>query len=311
MALAEIEFKSFNERDTIKAWAYIPIRKPRAVVQILHGLGDHSRRYLHLILTLNEEGFIVCADDHVGHGKTAHDADTWGDFGGKGYMTTTEDEKTLHDLMVKTYGPLPYFMAGHSWGSMIIRNYAVHYGADLDGAILVGTPGVRETNPEMTGELEAEINAGRGNEINQHLLGMFFTGMTDRYENPRTKNDWNSTDPDVVADGLADPFCNIHRQPTNQSLYDFIKIMDAITGKEWAEKVPADLPVYNLGGDQDPIGNFGEGTYKVSNWLAGTGHKNVKTRLYSGHRHEILQDRDIRDEVEGEIVAFINEIIGK
>jgi alpha-beta hydrolase superfamily lysophospholipase len=193
---------------------------------------------------------------------------------------------------------------------MIIRNYAVHYGADLAGAILVGTPGVREKNPALMESLKAEIDAGRGGEINQRLSGMFFTGMTDRYENPKTKNDWNSVDPDVVADGLADPFCNIHRQPTNQSLYDFITIMDAITGKEWAEKVPRDLPVYNLGGDQDPIGNFGEGTYRVSNWLAETGHRKVKTRLYPGHRHEILQDRDIRDEVEGEIAAFIDEIIG-
>jgi alpha-beta hydrolase superfamily lysophospholipase len=47
----------------------------------------------------------------------------------------------------------------------------------------------------------------------------------------------------------------------------------------------------------------------VSNWLAGTEHRRVKTKLYSGHRHEIHNDRDIRDEVEDGIVAFINSIL--
>ena len=60
MAIHEVEFQSFNEkRVRIKAWIYTPIRKPRGIVQIVHGFGEHSRRYLHMILTLNEAGFIV------------------------------------------------------------------------------------------------------------------------------------------------------------------------------------------------------------------------------------------------------------
>jgi alpha-beta hydrolase superfamily lysophospholipase len=98
MALKELDFQSYNGRDKVQAWIYAPIRKPRAVVQLVHGLGEHSRRYLHLILKLNEAGFVVAADDHVGHGKTAAVSGLWGDYGDKGYLTTTEDEKTLHDI---------------------------------------------------------------------------------------------------------------------------------------------------------------------------------------------------------------------
>lgn len=49
MSIREISFPSANGRDTIKAWAYTPLGKPRAVIQLIHGFGEHSRRYLHMI----------------------------------------------------------------------------------------------------------------------------------------------------------------------------------------------------------------------------------------------------------------------
>ena len=49
MSIREINFPSANGRDTIKAWAYTPLGKPRAVIQLIHGFGEHSRRYLHMI----------------------------------------------------------------------------------------------------------------------------------------------------------------------------------------------------------------------------------------------------------------------
>ncbi|MDR0629927.1 MAG: lysophospholipase [Treponema sp.] len=311
MGLKELEFDSFNERDRIKAWIYMPIRKPRGIVQVVHGFGDHSRRYFHLILELNEAGFVVCADDHVGHGKTAHDSDTWGDFGSKGYMTTIEDEKTLHDMTVTRYPGLPFFMLGHSWGSMITRSYAAHYGEDLAGIIPVGTCGLMETVLPLVKEIEALVQAGAGSKPGPQFIAQLFTGWTDRYENPQTGSDWSSADPDVVMDGMTDPFCGTPHLDrfTIQSMYDLACIVSEIGGMAWAEKVPVHLPVYLLAGDQDPVGNYGEGVYAVANWLANTGHRRVQTKLYSGYRHEILQERDIRSEVEGEIIAFIDGII--
>jgi alpha-beta hydrolase superfamily lysophospholipase len=311
MGLKEIEFASFNERDTIKAWIYMPIRKPRGIVQVVHGFGDHSRRYFHLILALNEAGFVVCADDHVGHGKTAHDSDTWGDFGSKGYETAIADEKTLHDITVKLYPALPFFMVGHSWGSMIIRSYAARYREDAAGIIAVGTSGLMESVLPIAGEIEELLKAGQGNQPGPQFVAKLFTGWTDRYENPQTGSDWNSADPDVVADGIVDPFCGSPHMDrfTLQSIYDLICIILEIGGVEWAKKIPPGLPVYFLSGDQDPVGDYGEGVYMAANWLAATGHKKVRTKLYSGYRHEILQERDIRSEVEQEIIAFITNII--
>ena len=49
MSIREISFPSANGRDTIKAWSYSPLGKPKAIVQLIHGYGEHSRRYLHMI----------------------------------------------------------------------------------------------------------------------------------------------------------------------------------------------------------------------------------------------------------------------
>jgi len=309
MSLKEVSFPSFNGRDTIKGWVYTPIRKARAVVQVIHGLLEHSRRYLHLILALNEAGFVVAADDHVGHGKTAADSGTWGDYGSKGFLTTIEDEKSLHDLVVKEYPDLPFVMFGHSWGSMIARGFAAKYGKLLNALSLCGTCGEMPAIVSVSAELKALVDSGKGSERDPQFLARMFAGWTDRYENPNSPNDWISEDPDVVADHAADPFNNSYNFPTNQSNYDLAALVEYITGAAWAEKVPKDLPIYNIAGDQDPVGNYGEGVYAVSNWLAESGHRRISTRIYPGHRHEIHNARDIRDEVTAGIITFINEAL--
>ncbi|AKA67895.1 MULTISPECIES: alpha/beta fold hydrolase [Clostridium] len=310
MSFQEKSFKSFNEKDTIQAWIYTPIRKPRGIVQIVHGFGEHSRRYLHMILKLNEAGFVVAADDHVGHGKTASDSGNWSDWGDKGYMTMAEDEHTLRKIVQEEYPNLPYFMYGHSMGSMIARCYAAAYGKGIDGIILCGTSGVFPNAAELVPILEKEINEGKGKETDLVSLNKLLGWMTNRCENPTTANDWICGDPDVVADHANDPFNNFKTPPNVRSLYHFVKMMDSIVGTQWAEKVPTSIPVYNMAGDQDPVGQYGEGVYAVSNWLAETGHK-VKTKVYPGKRHEIHNYRDIRDEVEDGMIDFMNSIIEK
>ena len=70
------------------------------------------------------------------------------------------------------------------------------------------------------------------------------------------------------------------------------------------------LPVYDIGGDQDPVGSWGEGVYHTSNLLAATGHT-VITKLYSGYRHEIHNYDDIKRDVEKGIIDFFNGCLEK
>ena len=117
--LHEISFKSFNERDEVQGWVYVPACEPKGIIQLIHGFGEHSRRYFHMIVAFMDAGFIVAADDHVGHGKTAIVNNTWGDWGHKGAHTMMEDEHILTGIVKEMYPNLPYFMFGHSMGSFI------------------------------------------------------------------------------------------------------------------------------------------------------------------------------------------------
>ena len=124
--------------DPRQAWSYSPLGKPRGVIQLIHGFGEHSRRYLHMISRFQAADFVVYADDHIGHGKTAVDSGTLGDPHSKDYHTYLADEKALHDIAVKEYPDIPYMVFGHSWGSMLARAYCALYGEDVAAMMLCG-----------------------------------------------------------------------------------------------------------------------------------------------------------------------------
>lgn len=308
MAIAEVGFPSFNGRDTVKGWIYSPVGEARAVVQVVHGFGEHSRRYLHMIGTLLDAGFVVAADDHVAHGKTAADSNTWGDPGDKGFMTTVEDENSLRKLVVADYPDLPYFMFGHSWGSMIARCHAAHYGKGMAGLLLCGLVAqLKGADALLCNEkMRTTVESGHGKDDGSEFLNILFAGMTERYDNPLGPTDWIARDPAVVADHARDPFNNLANPPTTQLIHDFVELYRFNAAEDWAGKLPKTLPVYFIAGDQDPCCNYGEGLYNVANALCSGGNNHVVVRAYTGWRHEIHNEPDLRDEVEQDIVDFIN-----
>lgn len=306
--LHEIQFQSFNKTQTVYGWVYVPACKPKGIIQLIHGLGEHSRRYLHMIVAFNEAGYIVAADDHVGHGKTALENDSWGDWGNAGCHTMMEDEHILHDVVCELYPDLPYFLFGHSMGSMIARDYIAKYGDELDGVTLCGTTGLFEGLDDVISYIEELVNDGKGNEVDPNLPNRAMGWMFRRCGDVKIGNEWICHDPYVQIDHANDPFDAFTRPMTNLSWLYFMQMVKCIDSKEWANEVPMDLPIYSIAGDQDPVGHFGEGVLQCSNWLIDTGHY-VKTILYPGYRHEIHNYVEIRDLVEEGIIAFFDEIL--
>jgi len=69
--LHEVCFDSYNKRDKVYGWVYVPAAPPVGIIQLVHGFGEHSRRYLHMIVAFMDAGFVVAGYDHFAHGKTA------------------------------------------------------------------------------------------------------------------------------------------------------------------------------------------------------------------------------------------------
>lgn len=299
----EISFPSFSGQDTIYGWIYEPIGEIRGIVQLVHGLGEHSRRYLHMILAMTDAGFVVACDDHIAHGKTAIENDNWTNWGDRGYTVMVEDEHTLHNFVKDRYPGLPMFFFGHSLGSMITRQYMMRYADDLSGVTICGTMGALDGPDVVAERLEKLVSEGHGHDTDYSFNRLEW--MNERIPDAKFGNEWVCGDPYVQRDHRLDPFNSLTEPNDPQSMLYMQQMRAEISGLEWAKKVPKELPVYNIAGDQDPVGNYGEGVYQVSNWLAATGHE-VSTKLYPGRRHEIHNYPDLREEVEQGILVFMN-----
>ena len=138
-------------------------------------------------------------------------------------------------------------------------------------------------------------------------FGKVFLDMTARIENPNGPSDWIACNPDIVADHAGDMFNGF--DVTLELVWDLVELYGFIERREWAEMVPSSLPVYLISGDCDPCGNYGEGLYHVANLLAESGNK-VSVKAYSGYRHEIHNELELRDEVEAGLVGFVNGVLG-
>ena len=113
---------------------------PIGVVQLAHGMAEHIDRYDDFARFLASNGFVVCGNDHLGHGKSVNDPSEFGFFAEKdGDKRIVDDMHILTKIMKKRYPDIPYFLFGHSMGSFCARVYTAHFGYELNGVIYCGT----------------------------------------------------------------------------------------------------------------------------------------------------------------------------
>lgn len=113
---------------------------PIGILQLTHGMAEHIDRYDSFARFMASNGFIVCGNDHIGHGKSINDRSEIGYFApADGDKRLVDDMHILTKIMKKRNPDLPYFLFGHSMGSFCARVYAAHFGEELNGLILCGT----------------------------------------------------------------------------------------------------------------------------------------------------------------------------
>lgn len=216
-----------------------------------------------------------------------------------------EDEHTLTGIVKDKYPDLPYFLFGHSMGSFIVKDYITKYADELNGVTLCGTAGDFPGAEEGAKDLKDLIDAGKGDESDPQIAVALMGWMNERCGEVKIGNEWICADPFVQYDHANDPFDAFTRPTTNRSMYYFVEMLQNLKGKEWAEKVPKDLPMNIISGDQDPVGLYGKGVEQIYDALKETGHR-AQMKLYEGYRHEIHNYKDIRGEVENQIIGFMD-----
>lgn len=258
-------------------WA---VESPRGIVQISHGIGEHSGRYAALAADLNRAGFTVVADDHRGHGRTG--MRQWGDdpsqlgrLGPGGLRATIAAIGRFTGLTRERFPGLPLVLLAHSWGSLMAQIALNDRPDAVDGLVLSGT----------AYRLPGWMDAG---DLNRRHAQPGGTGA-----------EWLSRDPAVAAAWVADPLTFPAETAKLLGVRDSLRLL----GRP-ARRLPVDLPVLIQVGSDDTLGAGRSAERLARAYRRRAGLTDVRVIVYDGARHEVYNETN-RDEVVADLVAWI------
>jgi alpha-beta hydrolase superfamily lysophospholipase len=263
----------------------VPVR-PRAIVQLAHGMGEHARRYRRSLGALVQRGFLIYANDHRGHGQTSPSASTLGDFGPGGYEIVVDDMARLTQVARTEHPDVPIFPLGHSMGSMLGQGYLIDHSDQLVGAAFSGSAAVDH--------LARVLEDPRG-----------LAALNAPFQPARTDFDWLSRDAKEVDAYLADPLCGFALTP--ESMASLFAQGTRLADPRQLARIRKGFPLYIFAGTEDPVNANGAWLNPLIERYAAAG-ANVSTHLYAGARHEVLNEVN-RTEVVEDLMRWLDAVL--
>ena len=288
----EFRFPSTDGRNQIHVIEWVPEGEVRGVVQIIHGMVEFIDRYDRFARVLNEAGYYVVGDDHLGHGATPANEEDYGYFGEPdGCALVLGDIRRLYELTKEKYPEVPYVMMGHSMGSFFCRQYINLYSDELAGAIVMGT-GYQSPMTLKIAKFVAKNSAKRKGWRfrNATLVKMSMGAYNKRIKPLRTPVDWLTKDEAIVDAYVKNPWNNF--MFTNNAYYGMFSCIEQCEKDANLQRIRKDLPVLIVSGAEDPVGSYGAGVKKVYEEYRRVGLTNAQMILYPNDRHEILNETD-------------------
>jgi len=288
-------------------YRWLPPETPRATIHIAHGMGEHAARYDAIAQALVSAGYAVYADDHRGHGLTA-DPDLLGYLGPDGWNCVIRDAAEITAGIRANHPGLPHVLLGHSMGAMLAQQFLYRHGAQIDAAILSGSPGFlgrfRGWLSHNLARLERwRLGPKAASPLMQKLL---FGGNNKRFDRPgATGYEWLTRDDAQVQAYANDPLCGFVLRTGS--------LCDLFAGARQARKldnvlqIPRALPVYVFSGSDDPVHDSERNLKRLLKAYRGRLQR-VDYRLYPGGRHEMLNETN-RAEVLQELLAWLDSTL--
>ncbi|WP_296647465.1 alpha/beta hydrolase [Rhodoluna sp.] len=276
--------RSFKDAQGIDITFYEwPVAHPKGVVQLVHGLGEHARRYDHVAEALNRAGFSVYADDHRGHGVTGQRMTAegitkkQGNLGPGGMAAVFAGTRALSHLIVGENPEAPLVLIGHSWGSMVSQRLFNKYSDEYDGLVLSGStlllPGV--------------------------LPSSGFNKKWDKTENS-SGYEWLSRDAEVGRGFLADPK---NFPETAIQAFGITNVLQLLGTP--SKSIDSHVPVLLMAGSDDPLGGE-RGNKLLLDAYRRAGVQDTECVIYHDARHEIFNETN-KTEVLADLVKWLND----
>lgn len=282
--------------------------QPKGIVQIIHGMSEYCERYTEFAEFLNKQGYIVCAEDHLGHGDSISQESKRGYFcKDRDFKTVLGDIYSLTKHIKSKFPNLPFFVLGHSMGSFFCRNFISEYSNEIDGTIIMGS-GFKSGLTTNTALLLTRISAlFCGWEHRSKFIKNLAFGSYNKHFKEDSANAWLSKNQDNVRKYDTDRECGVDF--TLNGYYILFSVIRAACSKKVIEKTRKDLPTLFVAGSDDPVGDYGKGVKKSFEKFKAAKMQNVSIKLFDDARHEILND-DCKQEVFDIILQFLDGKIG-
>ena len=245
---------------------WLPEGEPKALLLIVHGLAEHSGRYINVVNHFVPLGYAVHGFDHPGHGKSE---------GTRVYVGRFEDyTDTIKIYFGRIRSGKPVFLVGHSMGGLIGSVYLLDHQRELTGAVLSGpavkVPDKITPTTVVVGKILSALLPRFG------LLGLEAEGIC--------------RDPAVVQAYISDPL--VHKGKTTARLAaEMLKAMQHISAQ--ASKITLPIMIVQGSADRlvDPAGA------RMLYDTVGSVEKEI--RIYKGFYHEVFnepeRERVLRD----------------
>lgn len=299
-------FLSANKESNIRYRICLPDGNAHGIIQISHGMCEYFDRYEDTIKYFTDNGFVVCGNDHMGHGYSAEDENDLGYFGIDTWRCFADDLKQLNEIVRKSYRSLPYILWGHSMGSFVVRDYITRYASTIDGCIICGTSG---TNKAVGAGIAicSLLQKIKGEKYRSDFVKkLSFSGYNKLFASEKDSHSWLTRERSVRDKYRNDKFCNFTF--TVSGYKNMFSLLKEVSSEEWASRVPLSLPIFLISGRDDPVGANGKGVDEVFDRLNDREICLLKYKLYDGCRHEIHNETN-RDEVWSDIKSFCDEVI--
>ncbi|WP_338983812.1 alpha/beta fold hydrolase [Spiroplasma endosymbiont of Othius punctulatus] len=307
--MKELQIKS-NDDNELHLYIWDEVKEPKGVLQLVHGSCEHAARYDEFATYLNKNGWIVVANDHRGHGKTAAlQQQPLGYFAKeRGWAKLVEDLHMVNNFISSHYGDLPISMLGHSMGSFLARTYIILYPKTIKNVILSGTSWYSKLELKVGHSVAKKHQKKFGEKhIDDFIYKLSYKPLNKKYKNSKHGCDWLSVDQDNVEKFVADPLCGfVFTSSAFKDLFSGLMFNQTISKIESTDK---ELPIMLVSGKDDPVGKYGKMVKKTYNKFKKHG-LNVDMKLYTNVRHEILFDVT-KDKVMEETLMFMNKAITK
>ncbi|NLS77609.1 MAG: alpha/beta hydrolase [Chloroflexi bacterium] len=254
--------------------AWLPEGEPKAAILVVHGLGEHSGRYMNVVNHLVPLGYAIYGLDHLGHGKSD---------GAREMVERFEDftgTVAIYREMIKGWQPgTPLFLLGHSMGGLIATYHLLDERDGYRGAI-ISAPAIKvadNISPAtiVMGKVLSKVAPKAG------VLALDAAGIC--------------RDPAVVEAYVNDPLVHHTKTPARLAA-EMLRAMQRVT----AEVHKIDLPFLVLQGADDRLVDPGGARLLYE----GASSADKTSRVYEGCYHEVFNEPE-RDQVLRDVEAWL------